>query len=204
MIKKIILRSQFRRNVLTLMTGTTIAQAIPVAISPILTRLYSPDDFGVYALFISIAMIFASIANGRYELAIMLPEEDEDAFNLAVLGFAITLCMSVVLLFIFVVFNRLITEILGNQEISFWLYFIPVVVLFIGLYNVLNYFNTRLEKYKDIASANIYKAFILVSVQLSIRLIKGGVVGLVSGQVLSNMVANVKLLKNTLSTVNHP
>ncbi len=43
------------------MTGTTIAQAIPVAISPILTRLYSPDDFGVLALFMSIPLIFSTM-----------------------------------------------------------------------------------------------------------------------------------------------
>ena len=44
------LKSEFTKNVLTLMTGTTIAQAIPIAISPILTRLYSPEDFWIFAL----------------------------------------------------------------------------------------------------------------------------------------------------------
>ncbi len=69
-------RSEFSRNVLTLMTGTTIAQAIPIAISPILTRIYTPEDFGMLALFIAITAIFGSIANGRYELATMLPKKD--------------------------------------------------------------------------------------------------------------------------------
>jgi len=49
LLKKLIPKGEFSKNVLTLMTGTTIAQAIPVAISPILTRLYTPEDFGVVA-----------------------------------------------------------------------------------------------------------------------------------------------------------
>ncbi|MCK5335612.1 MAG: translocase, partial [Gammaproteobacteria bacterium] len=79
MIKKNLPKEESSRNVLTLMTGTSIAQAIPIAISPLLTRIYTPNDFGVYALFISIATIFGSIANARYEMAIMLPHKDEDA-----------------------------------------------------------------------------------------------------------------------------
>ena len=49
MLDKLKPKSEFSRNVLTLMTGTTIAQAIPIAISPILTRIYTPEDFGVFA-----------------------------------------------------------------------------------------------------------------------------------------------------------
>ena len=82
MIKKIIPKSDFSRNVLTLMTGTSIAQAIPIAISPILTRIYTPDDFGIFALYMSIASIIAVIATGRYELAMMLPKKDSDAINI--------------------------------------------------------------------------------------------------------------------------
>ncbi len=47
MINKLKPKSKFSRNVLTLMTGTTISQAIPIAISPILTRIYTPEDFGM-------------------------------------------------------------------------------------------------------------------------------------------------------------
>ncbi len=74
-------KSEFSRNVLTLMTGTTIAQAIPIAISPILTRIYTPEDFGVFALYMSVASLLSTLATGRYELAIMLPKKDEDAVN---------------------------------------------------------------------------------------------------------------------------
>lgn len=79
MFQKFLPRSPYARNVITLMTGTGLAQAIPVAISPILTRLYSPEDFGVFALYLATVSIVSVLVTGRYELAIFPPKRDRDA-----------------------------------------------------------------------------------------------------------------------------
>ena len=198
MMNKLKPKSEFSRNVLTLMTGTTIAQVIPIAISPILTRLYTPEDFGILALFVAISSIFGSVANGRYDLAIMLPRKDEDAINIFALGIIIVFCVSLLLFFIVVTFYDTLLFILHNKEIGLWLYFIPFSVFFIGLYNLLNYFNNRKKQYKDLANATILKSLITAIIQLSIGFIKGGVGGLISGQLLSHLFANMKLLKNII------
>lgn len=197
MIERLKPKSEFSRNVLTLMTGTTIAQAIPIAITPILTRLYTPEDFGLLALFISITMIFGSIANGRYELAIMLPEKDEDAINVAALGLLIAGVLSLFLLFVVIFQNDYLAEILGNQEIRGWLYFVPFVVFMTGLYNVLNYLNVRKKSYRDIAKATIYKSTIMATVQLSVGFIRAGASGLIWGQIASQVLANYRLAINS-------
>jgi len=181
------------------MTGTTIAQAIPIAISPILTRIYTPEDFGVFALYMSIASIVAVIATGRYELAIMLPKKDEDAINIFALGFIITTLISLLLLVLVVIFNDYFTELLNNDEISLWLYFVPLSVFFIGLFNILNYFNTRKKQYKDLATAKIIKSIVATIVQLSVGFIINGATGLISGQIGSQIFANLKLFKNIVS-----
>lgn len=191
-------KSQFSRNVLTLMTGTAIAQAIPIAISPILTRIYTPQDFGVFALFFAITAIFGSIANGRYELAIMLPKKDEDAINIFALGFIVTVAISLLLLVLVIIFHDYFLALLNNNEIGVWLYFVPVAVFFTGIWNILNYFNNRKKQYKDIAKATIIKSIILAIVQLSVGFVKQGATGLISGQLLSQMFANMRLLKNIL------
>ena len=98
-------RSEFSQNVLTLMTGTTLSQAIPIAISPILTRIYKPEDFGIYAIFIAIITILGTIVSGRYELAIMLPKSDENAMNIFALGILITLLMTLLTTILVIVFN---------------------------------------------------------------------------------------------------
>ncbi len=82
-------KSEFSKNVLTLMTGTTIAQAIPIAISPILTRIYTPEDFGVLAIFMAITAITGSISNAKYEQAIVLPKKEGEAINILFLGISI-------------------------------------------------------------------------------------------------------------------
>ncbi|MHC3995081.1 lipopolysaccharide biosynthesis protein [Thiomicrolovo sp. ZZH C-3] len=192
-------KSEFGRNVITLMTGTTIAQAIPVAVSPILTRLYTPKDFGVFALFISVAAVFGSIASARYELAIMLPKKDEDAINIAALCLVIISLLSLVLLLITAVFNAKITELLGSEEISMWLYLAPLSVFLIGLFNTLKYYNNRLKNYKDIAKASIHKSLMLGTVQIVVGSLKPGVTGLIIGSLISGFFANTRLLKNTIA-----
>lgn len=196
MINKLRPKSEFSRNVLTLMTGTTIAQGIPIAISPILTRIYTPEDFGVFALFVAMASIFGSIASGRYELAIMLPKKDEDALNIVALGFMIISAISLILVLVVVLFNDYFTKLIKSEEMSLWLYFVPVAVFFIGLFNLLSYFNIRKKNYKDIANATIIKSIILAIIQLTVGFMKQGSSGLISGQVISNMFANIRLLKN--------
>ena len=198
MLSKIRSKSEFSRNVLTLMTGTTVAQAIPIAISPILTRIYSPEDFGLLALFVAITAILGSIATARYELAIMLPEADDDAINVAALGVVISAAISLLLFLPAFFLNEKISAILENEQIGFWLYFVPVVVFLLGMFNVLNYLNTRKKLYKDIAKANVMKSVGLASAQLSIGFVKAGATGLISGQIIAHFVANYRLTVNAL------
>ena len=152
------LKSEFSKNVLTLVTGTTIAQAIPIAISPILTRIYTPEDFGVLALFISITTILGTIANGRYELAIVLPKRDNNALELTALSIIITMGFSLLLVILVILFHDSLLSYLNNDRFSFWLYLIPLSVLLFSLFNILNYYHTRKKEYKTIKHAyNISK-----------------------------------------------
>ena len=196
MINKLKPKSDFSKNVLTLMTGTTIAQAIPIAISPILTRIYTPEDFGIFALYVAMTSIFGSIANGRYEVAIMLPRKDEDAINILALGLIINIILSIFLFLAVFLFNDYIVELLNNKDISKWLYLIPFSVFLMGCFNLLSYFNNRKKLYKDLAQANIYKSIGMAVVQLCLGILKVGVFGLISGQFISQIISNTKLFFN--------
>ena len=191
-------RSEFGKNVLTLITGTSVAQAIPIALSPVLTRLYTPEDFGTLYLFVSISAVFSSIATGRYELAIMLPLRDEEAINVAALATFIAIGLSLAILAPAIILNDEIVSLLGKEELGWWLYFVPLVVFMTGFFNVLNFLNTRKKYYEDIARSNIYKAFVLGCVQLVAGAIKLGVAGLISGQIISQAFANYRLGKNAV------
>jgi len=154
MFKKI-RASEFHKNVLTLISGTAIAQAIPILISPILTRLYSPSDFGLIALYLAIVNIFVIIATGRYNLAIMLPESEKEASDLKYLAIYINLVVSIILFFVVLIFNHQITKILDNKDIRVWLYFIPLSVFLRALFQIYEYYENRKKHYKTISFANV-------------------------------------------------
>ncbi len=196
MIVNLKIKSEFSRNVLTLMTGTVFAQAIPIAISPILTRIYTPDDFGLFAVFFAILSIFSVVMNLRYENAVMLPKDEKDALSIFILGFLINATISLLLFITVLFFNKPITELLGDERISFWLYFMPLTLFFVGLFNLLTLFNNRQKNYKDIAEATVLKSAVMGIIQVTIGLLKSGAVGLISGQILSQFFANLRLFKN--------
>jgi O-antigen/teichoic acid export membrane protein len=177
------------------MTGTTIAQAIPIAISPILTRIYTPADFGVFALYMSIASIMSVIATGRYELAIMLPKKDEDAINIVALSLMISFFISLVSLMIVFIFNSQITNLLGNHEISNWLYFIPITVLLTGIYQSFNYWSNRKKHYKRLALSRVLQSGTTSSANLGMGYYGFGSSGLILGGVLGQGIAVTMLAK---------
>lgn len=181
------------------MTGTTIAQAIPIAISPILTRLYSPQDFGVFALFLAIVGFFSVVSSARYEQAILLPKEDEDAINIFALGFLINIFISIFLFLVVAIFHEEITNLFNNKEIETWLWFAPLTIFFIGLFNLLTYWNNRKKHYANITKATIIKSIILAISQIVIGTIKSGAAGLVGGQILSSIFSNMRLAKALLN-----
>lgn len=199
MYQKLLPKSDFSKNVLTLMTGTTIAQAIPILVSPILTRLYSPSDFGILSLFVSIVTIFGAVANGRYELAIMLPKKEEDVVNLLALSICIAFFLSLFLMIIIVIFHDSIISLFNNKAISLWLYFMPFVILLIGIFNALNYYHTRKKEFKLIAKSNMFKTMIAAIIQIGLGILHAGVLGLISGRIFLYIIANLVLLKDMLN-----
>lgn len=188
-------KSEFSRNVVTLITGTTIAQAIPIAISPILTRIYTPHDFGVFALFTAITSILSVIGTGRYELAIMLPTKDVNATNIIVLSSIIAFFISLLSFLVIFIFNTQITTILGNPEISNWLYLIPISLFITGIYQNLNYWNNRKKRYKQLADNRIIQSTTTAITNIGMGSQGLGTSGLIIGSILGQGIATVLLSK---------
>jgi O-antigen/teichoic acid export membrane protein len=194
-----ILKSEFVRNILTLMTGTAIAQAIPVLISPILSRLYTPEDFGVLGLFMSIAAVLGVIATGRYELAIMLPEKKRDAYNLLALSLFLTLVVSVFTLILVLIFKNPVTLFFDEPGIEPWLYLLPVVVLFVGIFQAFNYWSTRQKTFKRNAVGRVSQSTIMSATNVGMGIAKAGSSGMILGYILGQFVGALVLAWQTLT-----
>lgn len=194
-VRRLFFDDEFNRNVLTLMTGTGLAQIIPLAVTPILTRIYSPEQFGVFALFIAVTQSLSVMATGRYEMAIMLPRKDTDAANVTALAIAINFGVSVLLLAVAWLFNEPISQALGNQAISPWLYFVPLAIMLNGTYLSLNYWSNRNKLYVLMANRRVIHSGGIAAAQLGFEPLSPGAGGLVLGSISGQALAAGMMVK---------
>ena len=189
-----VLKSKFINNVLTLMTGTILAQGIGLLAYLILSRLYLPNDFGVLALFISIYAILSVISGWRYEQAIILPKEEKQAVAVLSLTILIISGMTFLSLLIVIFGRKAIANILNSPMLLFWLWFLPMSIFFMGFYQVLNFWFTRKKKFKHIAISQISRSGSREGSRILIGvLIGGGVGGLIVGEIAGIIIANITL-----------
>ncbi len=193
MLKKL-LKNEFVRNVATLLSGVTIAQAILLAITPILSRLYSEEAFGIYFLFTSVIIILKIIANLRLELAIMLPARDKDAVNVFVLSLIFNLLINSVFFILIIFFKDFINNLFNEKNLGIYLYFVPLATFFVALTESLIYWNNRKKHYKNISASKISKAFFQGSWNLIFGFLDLTFMGLIPAYIFSFISTSIVLL----------
>lgn len=201
MLKQILkkkLNNDLLKNTVTLISGSILAQALPLAISPILTRLYAPEEFGVFALFMAIVSVLGVIATLRYEFAIVQQESEEDAHHLVVICILISLSIGLITLSLIHIFESQILSILENQEIRPWLHFIPLSIVLVGCFQSLNYWNNRNKKYKKIAASKIIQSSGTVTVNLLASKSTVSGLGLIVGYIVGQLTGFIYLLSGWL------
>jgi len=196
MISKLKPKSEFTRNVLTLMTGTTIAQGIPIAISPILTRIYTPEDFGIFALYMSLLMVFGNLAAGRYEVAILLPKNNTDAMHIVVASIVLSFITSFILFVVVLGFHDDIMTIIENKKISLWLYLLPFNIFMFSVAAILYYWANRKKEYKILARNQILKSSSQGIVNILVGYLSKIPAGLISGTITGTIFSVIFLSKN--------
>ncbi len=184
----------FYRDVLTLMGGTAIAQALAILASPIVTRLYGPDAFGLSALFISIAGIISVVACLRYDMAIMLPKRDEDAANILSLSLMIVTLISALTLPAVWFWGTEIAGLLNSPGLAPYLLFMPIFVFVSGAFLALNYWNSRTGNFRRLSAARITSSIFTVCVQLGAGLTGHATGGSLIGATVIGSLASTFLL----------
>lgn len=185
-------KNEFVVNVFTLMSATTIAQIIAILIYLILARVYSDYEHGIFALYMSIIAVTGIISTGKYESAVMMPNDDRKAFNIVALGSFLSLRFSLFLLVLIIPFHRNFAVLLGDPLIEKWLWFVPLSTIMIGLFQNLSYWANRNKRFGSMAVANVGQSLSNSAVKVSTPgifangggLIVGAIVGQFAGIVL--------------------
>lgn len=149
------------RNFTKLLSANVVAQVIGLLVYPILTRLFSPDDFGLLNLFMSIGGVLVVLSTAEYYYAIVLPKDDRDANN--VLGAGLLWLLAVTaLVAISALFSGPISALFNAPKLASFYWLMPLYVLAIGAWNLLNYWYIRQRKYSSISryqvSQNLFSA----------------------------------------------
>ncbi|HEH9346608.1 TPA: type 8 capsular polysaccharide synthesis protein Cap8K [Staphylococcus aureus] len=156
-----------------------IAQVILIITTPIITRLYSPTEFGEFTIFSNIAMILIPIITARYDLLIVNTKNDRSANILSQISFLISLLILLILIPIF--------------AISAWLYpnfildfiFIIIMLFLVSLTNIFTNYLNKERKYKVLSLINVFRAGSMALLQIIFGLLALGSLGLIIGFSLS-------------------
>ena len=174
--------SEFIRNSAVMMTGTGIAQIIPVLIIPVLTRLYAPGEIGILAAFISLFTIFSVIAGGRYEFGIIMPESDRSGRNLLYLSGTLSVISGLILAFLVVFFGGPVASAVNAPLLEPWLWLLPVTVTAQGLFMAFSFALNRNKQYRSIAAGKVSQTGTTAVVQTLGGISGWGVGGLIIGK----------------------
>lgn len=196
--------SRFSGDVLTLVTGTTVALIITTLASPIITRLYGPAAFGLVALFTSITGILVVIVCLRYELAIVLPKSDEEAANIFGLSMLMVVLVSVATIPLLIILQQPIVQFLKAPQLGQFFWLIPPTLLISGTFLALNYWNTRTKQFKRLSIARISSSVSSTGTQLGAGFLgyaSGGVLiyANIFGQLVSTSVLGMQIMRDHLS-----
>lgn len=189
------LKSDFNRHFFVLISGTSISQLVPLAASVVLARIYSPEDFGIFAIFTSLVAIFTTVNNLQYQYAIPLPIEDKDAVILTFLSVIAAIGFAILLFIVTLFFKTPILKLIGGEQLGNWIYIVPLAVIFVGIYTPLNFFALRFKKYKVIATSNILRSSSGAGLQLGFGFMGFAQGGLILGNLFSYLSGNAGMAK---------
>ena len=148
----------FLKSVGILAGGTAFAQALGVLVLPIITRLYSPEEFALFAVYTSIVGILTVAICLRFEIAIPLPEKDEDALSLFMLSLLSNIVLTTLLTVVIFFFQESIFKFIQQPQLKPYQWLIPIGVFLAGLYSSLQYWATRKKQFSAIAQTRMTQA----------------------------------------------
>ena len=191
-------KNSFYKNVFTLLKGNSIAQAIPLLISPILARIYSPESFAYFGVYMSILAILTVFVTGKYELAIMLPKKDRDALNVFALSVMITIIISMVTLLIVInPFFNLVDFLSLNIE-KYLIFYFPISILLIGVFNSFYHLNNRKKQFNELAQTKVYRSSSTAILNILFGTMGFSIFGLIISNVISQLIANINLFRHNM------
>ncbi len=178
----------FLRDVLTLAGGTGLAQLIAVGFMPVLSRLYSPAEFGVIAVYAAIVAAASVLATGQYEMAIVLPKRNREARSLLLLGFILSLGSALLATLLLHVLEPFYGAWARAHDAEAILHLVPIGIVLTTSPLLMRNYLLRSRAFSGIASGDVLKEASNGSMALLAKAVFGlGPFGLILGQWIGSL-----------------
>jgi O-antigen/teichoic acid export membrane protein len=176
------------KGIVIIGSGSAIAQILGIIFVPILTRIYPPDIYGTLAVFGSLLSILIVVSSFKYEYAIPVPENDDDAEYLLILSFLIVCTLSIILLVILIVAGDFLAGIFHFEFIApyYWLFCVGFVG--ISVYQILTFWALRSKDYFTITQTRITQSISGSVSKIILGMLSFGSFGLICGEIIGRMV----------------
>ncbi len=203
-IKHLILnlkQSTFLKNILIVMSGTAVAQVIAYALSPIISRLFTPEDFGIFGSFTAVAGIIGALITLDYSQALMLPKEKSEAINLLCLSVLSTILISIAA----AIFSLLKPSIFFNITKTKGLWFVILFILTLitaGVNSSFQAWAIRSKEFRRTSASQVIRSVGSSGSRIIFGIFKSGSAGLIISNLLANAMASLNLIKLVVSDFN--
>jgi O-antigen/teichoic acid export membrane protein len=173
--------SPFSRGIALVSAGTAAGHLVVAATSPLLTRMYAPNDFGVFAVFLSLLLIGATIACLRYELTISLARDDETAASLVYVSLLAALSTGVLSVAGVWGFRGILANVMHTPSLREYLWILPLAITLAGAYSTFSYWSIRRQSHGLLGMASAGQSTAQSISQLGLGLTGMGPEGLMFG-----------------------
>lgn len=181
---KKILKSEFTKSVLMITGGTAFAQLLSIILSPIITRIYSPDQYGVLTVYVSILGMLAIVGSLKYEWGIPIADDEEKAINILALSIIVLVFIVSLITLAIIIFGESFLGIFDAESLIDYKFLIPVGVFMTGLYSIFTQWALRNKNYKSISKTKFSQSISQNIIKIGLGLLKIGPIGLIIGNII--------------------
>lgn len=188
------MQSNFAKNFIMVVGGTAFAQIFGTLISPIITRLYTPEDYGVLTIYTAI-LTTLSLSGFSYEKAIAIADDEDVAINVMALSMVLLMVYTLGLFFLVFFFSEFFLGIFNSTILNDFRFFIPLGVMLTGIYKILQQWAYRYSDFKAISQTTITQSLYGNTIKIVGGLLSLNSLGLILGRIVSKSAGTFKLLK---------
>lgn len=192
-----LINNKLYHNISIIAGGTASAQAIAFLLSPIITRLYSPAEYGVFNSFSALVSLIAIGATLDYHKAIPIAEDKKQVSNLVSLSTLILLTFTIIIFIITLFFGNSLLTLLGNENLIKYKWVVPLGIFYFGFNAILFELLLRNKSFKLVSLAQILTAVLTNGIKILLGYLAFGPIGLLIGFIIGQITSiTIQLFKN--------